>query len=125
MTQPSSNLFDLGESLSPKFPIHQEVSYKSRRRSGIPEVATGTTIYMSSHEIRFTTERSVPLGQKLEVTVNWPVMLDRTCHMKLVISGHVTKSDLDAAAVRIERYEFRTKAAAPLCSAAAANSRIA
>ena len=125
MTQSNANLFGLEKSLRPKFPLHQDVSYKARRRSGIPEVATGTTIYMSSHEIRFTTERTVPFGKKLEVTVNWPVMLDRTCHMKLVISGHVTRNDANAAAVRIEHYEFRTKAATPLCRLASVESRSA
>lgn len=69
---------------------------------------------MSSREVGFTIECPLRLGQKVELTVNWPALLDRTCRLKLVISGHVTRNDSSTSTVSIEHYEFHTRAATPL-----------
>jgi hypothetical protein len=41
--------------------------------------------------------------------VDWPARLDGRCALKFVATGHVVRMQGDAAAVAIERYEFRTK----------------
>ena len=46
----------------------------------------------------------------VEISVNWPARLDGTCPLKLVATGRMVRADADKAAVRIERYEFRTAA---------------
>ncbi len=107
-----------------RFPIRQDLRCVARKRSGIPEVGPGTTIYISRREIGFTTDLPLALGQKVELTVNWPVLLDRTCRMKLVVSGHVVMNDGGTAAVRIERYEFRTRAAGPLTASVRGAARV-
>jgi len=99
-----------GEVSKRRFPIRQDVQYTCRMRSGVAQVARGETVYMSSSEVGFTTERTLKPGQRIEVAVNWPALLDQTCHMKLVIYGHVIRNDANAAAVKVERYEFRTRA---------------
>ncbi len=43
------------------------------------------------------------------MAVNWPAMLGDTCAMKLEIFGWVVDSEPGSAAVKIERYEFRTR----------------
>jgi hypothetical protein len=45
--------------------------------------------------------------------MEWPAMLDKTCRMKLEIYGWILHSKPGEAAVRIERYEFRTRGAQP------------
>jgi len=97
-----------------KFPIRQPVCYTVRRRSRMPEEAVGETIYISSREVAFTTERTLGIGQRVEMTVNWPVLLERTCRLKLNIRGHVKRSDASTAVIGIEHYEFRTRASGPL-----------
>jgi hypothetical protein len=42
--------------------------------------------------------------------MNWPAMLGGTCPLKFVAVGRVVRSKPDTAAVRIEKYEFRTRA---------------
>ena len=80
----------------------------------MPEEAAGQTIYMSSHEVAFTTEGTLEIGQRVEMTVNWPVLLERTCRLKLNIRGHVIRSDASTAVIGIEHHEFRTRASGPL-----------
>jgi hypothetical protein len=41
--------------------------------------------------------------------MNWPVLLNDSCPMKLMIYGCVVRSNDRGAAVAIERYEFRTQ----------------
>jgi hypothetical protein len=71
-------------------------------------------LVISSGELTFTTEQELAPRQKVEVTVNWPAMLDSTCPMKLVISGRVMRSADGSASVSIDHYEFRTRALNPI-----------
>ena len=97
-----------------RFPIEQDVSYKCVRGRKVSTAGSGKTLEISSGELTFTTEQSLQTRQKVEVTVNWPALLDRTCPMKLVISGHVVRSATGSASVSIDHYEFRTRAMNPI-----------
>lgn len=94
-----------------RFPVNEEVKYrvmhKASRISG-----TGTTLNMGSGGLLFTTEEKLPLGRHVEISMNWPARLDGICPLKFVASGRVVRADNNRAAVRIERYEFRTRASA-------------
>ena len=93
------------------FPIRQEVRYQCIKGSRITLVGSGWTLEIGSREIRFTTQHPLKRGQKMRLSVDWPALLDNTCRMKLEISGWVVGSEPDTAAVKIERYEFRTRGA--------------
>jgi len=69
----------------------------------------GVTVNMSSSGICFTTTERLPLGRTVEVSVNWPARLGGTCLLKFVAVGRVVRSEPACAALRIERYEFRTR----------------
>jgi hypothetical protein len=92
-----------------RFPVNEELKYrvmhKSSRVSG-----TGKTLNIGSGGVLFTTEEKLPLGRQVELSVNWPARLGGTCPLKFVASGKVVRSEAARAAVRIERYEFRTRA---------------
>jgi hypothetical protein len=64
---------------------------------------------MGSGGILFTTEEKLELGRVVEVSVNWPARLDGVCPLQFVATGRVVRSESDRAAVRIERYEFKTR----------------
>jgi hypothetical protein len=69
----------------------------------------GTTLNIGSGGILFTTEDRLPLGRMVEMSVNWPARLDGVCPLQFVATGRVVRSDPRRAAVRIERYEFKTR----------------
>jgi hypothetical protein len=71
---------------------------------------TGKTLNIGSGGVLFTTEEQLPLGGTVELSVHWPAKLDGSCPLKFVAIGRVIRSEADIAAVRIERYEFRTRA---------------
>jgi hypothetical protein len=53
----------------------------------------------------------------VELSVTWPALLEGKCPLQFVATGRVVRSENNRAAVKIERYEFRTRGTA---SAAAA-----
>jgi hypothetical protein len=53
----------------------------------------------------------LPVGRTVELSVNWPARLDGTCPLKFVAVGRVIRSEPHRAAVRIERYQFKTRGA--------------
>jgi hypothetical protein len=92
-----------------RFPLREEVKYKLLNGKVIT-VGSGETLNIGSGGVLFTTESRLPLGRMVELSVNWPARLDGTCALKFVASGRVVRAEEDRAAVRIERYEFRTRA---------------
>lgn len=91
-----------------RFPLCEEVKYKLVHGK-VVTCGTGKTLNIGSGGVLFTTEQHLPMGRLVEITVNWPARLDGTCPLKFVASGRVIRSEADRAAVRIERYEFRTR----------------
>jgi hypothetical protein len=47
----------------------------------------------------------------VEISVNWPARLGGTCPLQFVAMGKVVRSEPGQAAVKIERYEFKTRSA--------------
>ena len=92
-----------------RFPVCEELRYrvmhKLSRISG-----TGKTLNIGSGGVLFTTEQKLPLGRTVELSVHWPAKLDGSCPLKFVAVGRVIRAEAEMAAVRIERYEFRTRA---------------
>lgn len=91
-----------------RFPLCEEVRYKMLQGKVIT-AGTGKTLNIGSGGLLFTTEHRLPLGRTIEISVNWPARLDGTCALKFVATGRIIRSEEDRAAVRIERYEFRTR----------------
>jgi len=105
---------------SNRFPLQQELSYRVVN-SKIDRVSgNGRTVDMSSSGICFTTQEQLQIGKQVEVAVNWPAMLDGTCPLRFVAVGRVVRADMHCAALKIERYEFRTRGAGQIGSAKAA-----
>jgi len=102
---------DNGRRARRRFPIQQDVRYQCVKGSRISSVGAGKTLEISSREVRFTTQQPLKRGQKMRLSVDWPAMLHNTCRMKLEISGWILDSEEGEAAVKIERYEFRTRGA--------------
>lgn len=76
-----------------------------------------TTRDISSGGVFLNTGTVLPTGKPIKVLIDWPVLLDEHCRLRLVIVGKVLRSDWGGTAVGITKYEFRIRADAPLGSA--------
>src|SRR5580658_8341134 len=91
-----------------RFHIEQDVRYKMLYGQRIAETGSGKTMNISSGGVWFSTEALLTSGMPIELSMSWPVLLNDSCPMKLMIYGCVVRSNERGAAVAIERYEFRT-----------------
>jgi hypothetical protein len=94
-----------------RFPLSLEVRYSVAGRRDLDVNVSGRTIDLSSSGLKFTADRPLSIGQKLELSIDWPVRLDGHVQLQLVLSGVVVRTIGAETAVRIERHEFRTQRA--------------
>jgi hypothetical protein len=80
-------------------------------RRGPVETGSGRTIDMSSSGLSFTADKPLPVGQDLDLSIDWPARLHGDVQIQLMASGVVVRSSGAVTAIRIERYEFRTRRA--------------
>jgi hypothetical protein len=92
-----------------RFPLREEVKYRVRHSKTLVTSGTGKTLNIGSGGILFSSDQKLALGKTLEISVNWPARLDGTCPLQFVATGKVIRSDHGKTAVRIERYEFKTR----------------
>src|ERR1019366_6144424 len=92
-----------------RFPLREGVRYRMLHSKSNPVSGSGRTLNIGSGGILFTTEDLLPVGRSVELSVDWPAQLDGNCPLKFVAIGRVIRSEPQQAAVRIERYEFKTR----------------
>ena len=97
--------------LTSRFPVKQEIRYRMMVSRTVAKSGVGMTLDISSGGILFTTKEELPIGRLVEIAMHWPARLNGTCPLQFVASGRVLRSNGNTAAVRIQRYEFRTRAA--------------
>lgn len=71
--------------------------------------AQATTLNISSGGVFLKTDEILPVGDQIRVLINWPVLLDQRCPLRLVITGKVLRSGEAGAAVRTIRYDFKIR----------------
>ncbi len=94
-----------------RFPISREVRYKVLNKRSGSETGDGQTINISSNGVLFTTSHYLLPGRRLELSISWPAQLNEKCQLKLVARGRIVRSEEGLAAMEIQQYEFRTRAA--------------
>jgi hypothetical protein len=97
-----------------RFALERELRYKVLESQKVIMAGVGQTIDMSSGGVAFkTAEKSVAgfgPGTLIELSISWPVLLDSTCQMQLVVFGQVVRTRHGVVGCNIEKYEFRTQA---------------
>jgi len=91
-----------------RYALHLDLRWKLIRRRRILETGVGRTLDLSSGGILIETDRSLPVGLNLELSVAWPVMLHNVAPMQLVISGRIVRCSGQRVAIRMVQHEFRT-----------------
>lgn len=93
-----------------RFPMALELRYKIVRDGQVLDSGTGQTTDIGSGGVAFRLDRDLAAGRSIHLAVSWPVLLEATCPMRLVIFGRVLRSAGGKCACTIDRYEFHTRA---------------
>ena len=70
------------------------------------------SVNISSKGLLFTATEAFQQGQVIEASIDWPTRLDDGVRLRLVVEGVVVWRGGDHTAMRIERYQFKTRSAA-------------
>jgi PilZ domain len=92
-----------------RFAIRRDVRFKILEKEQVVSTGNGRTVDLSSQGVAFETASKLAVGELLELSISWPVLLDETCLMQLVVCGHVVRTRRNVVACTIDRYEFRTQ----------------
>src|ERR1700716_1218709 len=93
-----------------RFPIERDVRYKIfGTHKNVIQIGLGKSLNISSSGVLFTTESILREGQRVELAVSWPVLLNDVLPLKLVASGRLVRSQGKRAAMSIDKYEFKTR----------------
>ncbi len=79
----------------------------------LARILIGKSLNISSKGLVFTTSEAFAPGQVIEAFIDWPVLLDDCVRLTLFVEGVVVRSTGNHTAMRIEKYEFRTRGARP------------
>jgi len=91
-----------------RYPIRLEVEYRVLNGSKVVHTGFGKTHNISSGGILFEAKGPLPADGFVELAINWPFLLEGTCHLKLFVRGVIVRSDTTGTAVKVTRHEFRT-----------------
>src|SRR5262245_38861930 len=94
-----------------RFPIATRAEYVLRDRRG--ETVTSN---ISSDAVLVQSADVLRIGESVELRVDWPVLLEGRCPLRLIITGKVLGRAARGTIIRIVRYEYRL-ATKPLAKA--------
>ena len=103
--RPKSRFAQLERRQYHRFPIVAQAEYILAGHR-----AQATTLDIARGGVLLKTDTILRIGQKIEVLIDWPVLLHQRCPIRLVAFGKVIRSDGVGTAVGITRYEFRIRA---------------
>jgi hypothetical protein len=96
-----------------RFPLQRELRYKLVKDGAVLQSGLGETINIGSGGVSFTADRDVAVGSFVQLSISWPVLLDRSCPMRLIVFGRILRSSMGSCACSLDKYEFRTQSRAP------------
>ena len=92
-----------------RFPLDLEVRYTGSGGQGLLVTGSGRTTDLSSSGLAFISDNPLPHGLRLDLSIDWPVLLDGAIQLQLTISGVVVRTSGSVTALRIQRHEFKTR----------------
>ena len=94
---------------STRFPLTLALRFAVSGRHAPEEMGSDRTIDLSSSGLTFTADGLLFPGQRLDVSIDWPALLDGGVQLQLMISGMVVRTDGTVTALQIQRHEFKTR----------------
>jgi len=91
-----------------RYEIRLDLRWKLIRRRRTLESGTGCTVDLSSGGIHFETDRPLPVGLNVELSIAWPALLHNMAPLQLVAFGKIVRGNGIRTAMQMTQHEFRT-----------------
>jgi len=90
-----------------RYPVKLTVRYRTVGRHHTVN-GVGHTLNMSSGGLLVSAQQEVSAGLRLEINVEWPLLLDGAVPLQLVAHGKVVRCGGSMFAISFAQYQFRT-----------------
>ena len=95
-----------------RFAIRRDLRYKLLDDGAVTATGFGQTLNMGSGGMAFASEGELKPGGLIELSISWPVLLNESCPMRLIVFGRLLRSQDGQSACTVDKYEFRTQSRA-------------
>ena len=92
-----------------RFAIQREMRYKLAEDGVVVSAGIGQTVNMGSGGVAFNADSAMQPGSFVELSISWPVLLDESCPMRLIVFGRVLRAAGKRIVCTVDKYEFRTQ----------------
>jgi hypothetical protein len=93
---------------STRFSLRLALQCRCTDRS-FDQTIPGEVVNISSKGLLFKATEALVPGEMVTAFIDWPADLDRRVQLQLVVEGQAVRRTDDCNAIRIERYEFKTR----------------
>ena len=83
--------------------------YKMAEDGVVVSAGVGQTVNIGSGGVAFNADSAMQPGSFVELSISWPVLLDESCPMRLIVFGRVLRAAGKRIVCTIDKYEFRTQ----------------
>lgn len=90
-----------------RFSLDLRVRYRNLGTE-LSTVETGAVTNMSRSGVLIFAENTVSMGARVELSIDWPCLLDGRVALQLVATGRVVRCHKSNFAVAVAQYRFRT-----------------
>ena len=90
-----------------RFPLTVQLNYRRRSPKKQAEGA-GESVNISSFGLLFVAQHELAVGDRLELSLEWPASLEGMIPLRLCVFGRIVRVEGRNAAVSIDHHEFRT-----------------
>jgi len=91
-----------------RYPIVLDAEFELLDKIGVEFLGYGRTLNISTGGVLLATNDALPAGRSIKLAMNWPLLLEGVCQLRLVIRGRIVRSDGKRIAVQTTHREFRT-----------------
>jgi hypothetical protein len=108
-TEPEETMNDeTGQNTSRRFPVSYGLRYETTppaaERTGV-----GETVWMSRHEVAFLAKGPACVGDKVQMYIAWPVLLNGAVPLQLIVNAEIVQCSGPLSVARLTKHEFRTR----------------
>jgi hypothetical protein len=93
-----------------RFPMSYGLRYvmtqPAAERTG---TGAGETVWMSRHEVSFLTKGPARVGDKVQIYIAWPVLLNDAVPLQLILNAEIVQCSGPLCVAKLTRHEFRTR----------------
>src|SRR4051794_36436452 len=91
-----------------RYPIHLDCKYQIQERH-VKNIGLGRIVNISAGGILFDADKALPYRGEIILEVMWPVLLENSHPLKLVIRGRIVRADAKRIGLKFGTHEFRTR----------------